>query len=95
MQAGRQRDVACVDGVLGVADEMGEADLMVGFSPAHLCAVAVGDPHGGTDVAEEVRDHVLAAAVANDEAAVFAVDRMLPRVIGGPGGEGIEECCTT
>ena len=46
---------------------------MVGFSPAHLCAVAVGDPHGGTDVAEEVRDHVLAAAVANDEAAVFAV----------------------
>ena len=73
LQAGRERDVACVDGVLGVAEEMGEADLMVGFSPAHLCAVAVGDPHGGTDVGEEVRDHVLAAAVANDEAAVFAV----------------------
>jgi len=24
LQAGRERDVACVDGVLGVADEMGE-----------------------------------------------------------------------
>ena len=73
LQAGREGDVAGVDGVLGVADEMGEADLMVAFGPAHLGAVAIGDPEVGTDVAEEVRDHVLAAAGADDEAAVVAV----------------------
>jgi hypothetical protein len=37
--------VAGVDGVLHVADEMGEADLIV--RPAHLPAVAVGDPEIG------------------------------------------------
>ena len=43
-QAGREGCIAGVNGVLGVANEMGEADLVVGFGPTQLRAVAVGDP---------------------------------------------------
>lgn len=73
LQAGGKRDVAGVDSILGVADEMGEADLVIGLGPAHLRAVAVGHPNGGAHVAEEVRHQVLAAAVADHEAAVLVV----------------------
>jgi len=43
-QAGREGCIAGVNGVLRVANEMGEAELVVGFGPAQLRAVAVGDP---------------------------------------------------
>src|SRR5271166_2550598 len=52
---------------------MGEADLVVATGPAQLRAEAIGDPEGGTDVAEEFGDHVLAAARTDDEAAILTV----------------------
>src|ERR1700688_5236478 len=43
-QAGREHRVASVDGVLDIADEMGEADLVLAHSPPHLAAVPIRDP---------------------------------------------------
>jgi hypothetical protein len=40
-------NIAGVDGILGVADEMGETDLVVTPGPAQLRAEAIGDPEGG------------------------------------------------
>ena len=66
-------NIAGVGGILGVADEMGEADLVVATGPAQLRAEAIGDPEGGADVAEEFYDHVLAAARTDDEATILTV----------------------
>ena len=51
----------------------GEADLMGAPCPAHLGGEAVGDPDVGAVLAEEVGDHVLAAARPDREAAVPAM----------------------
>src|ERR1700730_10169229 len=59
--AGRESDVARVDGVLNVAQQMGEAGLMVHPRPSHLGAETIGNPELGTDVAEKLPDHRLAA----------------------------------
>ena len=72
-QARREGGVASFDGVLGVADEMGESNLLVDFGPHHLGRKPFGDPEVRPDIAEEFHDHILAAARADDEAAVLIV----------------------
>src|SRR5271156_47178 len=67
LQAGPEHLVALVDGVLDVADEMGEADLMLAFGPAHLAAVAVGSPIVGTPIAQERLHDFLGAMFVGDE----------------------------
>ena len=52
---------------------MGEADLIVLGSPAHLRGEAIGDPEVRPNLAEEFRHHILAAARPDDEAAVGGV----------------------
>ena len=44
-QGGSEDAVALVDDVLRVAQEMGEADLLLFLGPAGLHAVAIGDPY--------------------------------------------------
>ena len=44
---GSENIVSSVDGVLRVADEMGEADLVFLGRPAQLAAVTIGDPEVG------------------------------------------------
>jgi hypothetical protein len=51
--AGRESVVARADGVLNVAQQMGEADPMVRPRPSDLSAETIGDPELGTDVAEK------------------------------------------
>jgi len=65
---GCQGVVAAVDGVLDVALEVSEADLMLLGRPSHLGAEAIGDPEVGTDVAEEFLDDLLAARGTDDKA---------------------------
>src|ERR1700680_3702537 len=59
--AGRESDVARVDGVLNVAEQMGEAGLIVRPPPSPLVVETIGTPELGTDVAEKLPDHRLAA----------------------------------
>jgi len=47
--------------------EMSEADLIVHARPAHLPAVAIGDPEIGPEVAKEVLHHFLGARGRGDE----------------------------
>ena len=70
---GRQGIVSSVKGVLDVAQQVGETDLVLLGRPADLRPEAVGNPEGGTDVAEERRDDRLAPRGANDEAGAIAV----------------------
>ena len=51
--------VALVDDILRVAQEMGEADLLLFLGPAGLGAVAVGDPCVRADVYEKLLNRVL------------------------------------
>jgi len=46
---------------------MSEADLIVHARPAHLPAVAIGDPEIGPEVAKEVLHHFLGARARGDE----------------------------
>ena len=64
---GREDVVAGVDGILHVADEMGEADLIVHGCPAHLPAIAVRHPEIGPEVTKEIRHHFLGAGGCGDE----------------------------
>src|ERR1019366_2102626 len=71
----REDVVAGVNGVLHVADEMGEADLMVHSRPAHLPAIAVGDPEIWPEVAKEVLHHFLGAwGSGNEKGSVVMVE---------------------
>src|ERR1700674_3789379 len=72
-QAGREGGVAGLDSVLGIADEMGEADLMVLLGPIHLGGEAVGNPEVRAVLAQELFDHGPAAVGVDDEAGVLAV----------------------
>jgi hypothetical protein len=72
-QAGREGAVAGLDGVPGVADEVGEADLMVLLGPIHLGSEPVGDPEIRAVLAQEPFDHGPAAVSMDDEAGVLAV----------------------
>ena len=73
LDAGREALVAGIDGVLDIAQEMGEAGLMPRPGPAHLGAEPVGDPEFRAEVAEEFRDHRLAPARGDHEAGAVAV----------------------
>src|SRR6267154_1428629 len=72
-QARRECGVAGIDGVLCIADEMGEADLMVLLGPIHLGGEPVGDPKIGSVLAQKLFDHGPAAVGMNDEAGVLRV----------------------
>src|SRR5580765_4933882 len=69
-QARRECGVAGIDGVLSIADEMSEADLMILLGPIHLGREPVGNPEIGTVFAQELLDHSPAAVGMDDEAGV-------------------------
>src|SRR5260370_22172999 len=60
-QAGCEGIVAGIDGVLGITDEMGEADLLVLLGPTHLRGEPVGNPEVWAILAQELFDHGSAA----------------------------------
>ena len=64
---------APADGVLHIAQQMGETDLMLFRGPTHLGSEPVGDPIVGAIVTQERFDHSLAPAGRGDEATVLAV----------------------
>src|SRR4249920_2688879 len=72
-QARRECGVAGIDGVLSIADEMSEADLMILLGPIHLGREPVGNPEIGTVFAQELFDHGSAAVGMNDETGVLGV----------------------
>src|SRR5207245_11235425 len=72
-QARCEDAVAVIDGVLRLANEMGEADLIVLGGPAHLRGEAIGDPEVRANRPEEVRRHLLAPARPDDKAAVVGM----------------------
>src|SRR5215213_8618337 len=82
LQAGGEGGVAGIHRVLDVAQQMGEADLMVPAGPAPLSAETVGDPDCRADLAEELAYHRLAARRADDEAGAVGV-------VEHPGPEGL------
>ncbi len=57
LEAGCKREVAGLNGILDVTQQVGQARLMAGRSPAHLGAKAVGDPELRPEFAEELRHH--------------------------------------
>lgn len=59
-QARREHRIAAIDGVLDVAQHMGEADLMR-LGQVLLAGVAVGDPHAGPMTAQHLLGDGLAA----------------------------------
>jgi hypothetical protein len=85
-QRGREDVVPGVDGILHVADEMREADLIVHARPAHLPAVAVGHPEIEPEVAEEVLHHFFRARGRGDEkrAVVMVEDPQPPVSLADP-----------
>src|SRR4030095_1588746 len=72
-QSRRKCGVAGLDGVLSIADEMSEADLMILLGPIHLGREPVGNPEIGTVFAQELFDHNPAAVGMDDEAGVLGV----------------------
>ena len=80
-QVGREDIVAGVDGVLHVADEMGEADLMFLVGQAHLPAIAVGHPEIRPEIAEEILDHRLGPrGLGEEDGAVVVMEHPQPPV---------------
>ena len=80
-QAGREKVVTTVDGVLHVADEMGEADLVLLAGPAHLAAIAIRNPVIWSKVPEELGDDALGPRRLGEEnGAVLVVEHPQPPV---------------
>jgi hypothetical protein len=71
--AGREGAIAGVDGVLGLADEVGEADLMILLGPPHLGCEPVGNPELRAISSQEPLDHGPAAVGMDDEAGPVGV----------------------
>src|SRR5262245_22996321 len=69
----RESRISGIDGVLGIADEMSEAELMVVPRPAHLSAKAIGEPGVRTVITEEFGHGSLAAVWMDEEAAGFGM----------------------
>src|SRR3979411_698607 len=57
--------IAGIDCVFGIADKMGEAELMVALGPPHLSTEPIGYPEVRAAVAEEFRHHDLAAVTTS------------------------------
>src|SRR5690349_2190424 len=68
LHAGGEGGIAGIHRVLDVAQQMGEADLMIPGGPAPLGAEAVRDPDRRADIAEELAYHRLAARGADNKA---------------------------
>ena len=66
LEAGREDGVAVVDGILRVADQVREAELML-LGVLALCGQPVRQPHLGLRAGEERRRHALAAGLSHDE----------------------------
>src|SRR5271169_483668 len=80
-QSGRKEAVAVVDGVLHVADEMGEADLVLLRRKSQLGAVAVGDPEVGAVFAQEGLRHAFATrGLDHEDSVVLVVEDPQPPV---------------
>ena len=80
-QGKREHLVAAVDGVLHVADEMGEADLVLLAGPAHLAAIAIRNPVIGPKVAEELGDDALGPRrLGEEDGAVLMVEHPQPPI---------------
>ena len=71
--AGGEYRVAGVDGVLNVADQMRQTDLMAAVGPTHLACQAIGEPEVGPPWAEEGLDHRLRSVGIDDEHGVVGV----------------------
>src|SRR3954470_15168008 len=67
-----QHGVAAVERVLGVAQEVGKAGLVL-LAPARLRPEPVGDPNTWPHAIEEALDHVLVAPWFDDEAATVGI----------------------
>src|SRR3954465_5068336 len=67
-----QHGVAAVERVLGVAQEVGKAGLVL-LPPAPLRPEPVGDPNTWPHAAQEALDHVLVAPWFDDEAATVGI----------------------
>jgi hypothetical protein len=81
-QAGGKQTVARFDGVLHVADKMGEADLMLRLGPSHLAAVAVGYPVIGPPFAQKRLRHAFAArGLGHKHGVVLVVEHPQPPVL--------------
>ncbi len=86
---GREDGVAGIDCVLGIADQMGEAELMITLGPALLGTEPIGDPVVRTIVAEELR-HGCFAAVWMDQVAAGQPEGL--RGCGWPAGRMVPGC---
>ena len=82
LDVGSEGVVAGVDGIPDVAQQVGEADLMLLAGPSPLCSEPAGNPEGRPDLAEERGHHGLAARGADDEAGAVGV-------VEDPGPEGL------
>lgn len=95
-----QHRIARLAGVLDVADQVGEADLMSPAGPASLRPEAIRGPEGGPVLAKERRDHGLGAPGIGDEHRVRpVVEHPQPPVppadphaglVGGQGSRGAQ-----
>ena len=73
LDAGRKADVASVDGVLDIAQQMSKAGLVPGPCPTHLRAEPVRHPEIRGHRTEELADHRLAPAWPDQEASAVAI----------------------
>src|SRR5271165_5703057 len=73
--------VARVDGVLDVADQMGQTNLMLALGPAHLAGEAIRDPVIGPPFAQErLHDRLRAMGVGHEDGAVAMVEHPEPPI---------------
>src|SRR5208283_3877182 len=100
--------VSTVDGVLHVADEMGEADLIFLVRPTQLAAIAIGHPVVRPKIAEEILDHLLGPRRLGDKDGAVAVMKHpqppvafadpqpgFVRLQSGPGKQSGADCART
>src|SRR5712692_11787846 len=64
LEARSKAGVAGVDGVLGIAQQMGQAQLAL-LSVPGLCGITVGNPHIGLGLAEEIGQHRRTATIGD------------------------------
>src|SRR5882672_292779 len=86
LDAGRKANVASLDGVLHIAQQMGKAGLVAGPRPTHLRAEPVRYPEVRACRAKELADYRLAAARPDEEASAVAMvkDPGPPRLLADP-----------
>src|SRR5437899_3085831 len=78
MEARCETGVAGIDGVLGIAQQVGKTKLAFVPMPG-LCGITVGNPHIGFGLAEEIAEHHGAAAVGDQMVDSGGRETDLPR----------------